>query len=168
MTRPILCWPDPVLLRPAAPVERFDDALAELAREMLDAMYAAPGRGLAAPQVGVALRLFVMDVGWKDGRPEPRVVVNPRLSEPSEERVEREEGCLSLPGFTVLLSRPAEVTIEYQGLDGALRRERLAGFAATCAQHEADHLDGILTVHRLDAAGRASVARALAAVKART
>ncbi len=166
MIRPILSWPDPVLMRPAARVERFDDALAALAREMLDTMYAAPGRGLAAPQVGVALRLFVMDVGWKDGRPDPKVVINPEVSDPSPELVEREEGCLSLPGFTVRLWRPAEVTLRYRDLSGAEREERLSGFAATCAQHEADHLDGILNLHRLDAAGRAALAPALAALKA--
>lgn len=141
---PIRLLGDPVLRARAAPVESFDADLVALARAMLGAMYAAPGRGLAAPQVGVPLRLFVMDEGWKEGAPDPRVFVNPEIAWASEEQATREEGCLSIPGRTFRVTRPARVRLRWQGLDGAAREEAFAGFAAACVQHEADHLDGVL------------------------
>jgi peptide deformylase len=150
--RPILQVPDPVLRGRASPVEAFDGDLCDLARDMLETMYEAPGRGLAAPQVGVPQRLFVMDVGWKEGAPGPQVLVNPEIVEASEERVTREEGCLSIPGRLSRVTRPAEVTLRWQDLDGAPRDGTFSGFAATCAQHEIDHLDGILCTDREDPA----------------
>ena len=165
MIRPIRMWPDPVLARVSVAVTAFDADLAALAADMLETMYAAPGRGLAGPQVGVLRRLFVMDATWKDGPPTPRVVVNPVLSDPAAETAVQAEGCLSLPGFVVPVSRPVAVTMDWQDPDGAPRRERLTGFAALCAQHETDHLDGILTLDRIDAAARAAVADELRALR---
>ncbi len=148
MIRPIVQVPDPVLREVAAPVESFDDGLRTLAQDMLETMYEAPGRGLAAPQIGLPMRLFVMDVAWKDGDPEPHVFVNPVVVGASEERVTREEGCLSIPGRLSRVTRPGEVSLRWQDLDGAEREGRFGGFAATCVQHEIDHLDGILCTDR--------------------
>lgn len=166
MIRPLRLWPDPVLARVAAPVAWFDAGLKALAADMFETMYAAPGRGLAAPQVGESLRLFVMDIGWKEGRPEPRAMVNPVLSAPSAEVAVQDEGCLSLPGLLVPVARPVAVTLDWQDLDGVARRERLTGFTALCAQHETDHLDGVMTLDRLDPAARAALAPALAGLGA--
>jgi peptide deformylase len=143
-TLTIRLLPDPVLRARAAPVAEFGPDLAALARAMLGAMYAAPGRGLAAPQVGLPLRLFVMDAGWKEGAPDPRVFVNPAVLWSSPETATRGEGCLSIPGRTFRVTRPARVRLAWQTLDGAAREEEFAGFAAACVQHETDHLDGVL------------------------
>ena len=124
MIRPIVQVPDPVLRATAGPVEAFDGGLRDLARDLLETMYEAPGRGLAAPQVGLPLRLFVMDVAWKEGDPDPRVFVNPEVLGSSEERVTREEGCLSIPGRLSRVSRPAEVALRWQDLDGVLCIDR--------------------------------------------
>lgn len=146
---PIRIWPDPVLSQVCAPVGAVSDAVRALAADMLETMYAAPGRGLAAPQVGVGLRLFVMDAGWKDGTPTPRVLVDPRVLAVSDERTTHEEGCLSLPGQPVQVTRPARIRMGWTDLDGMPREEDLAGFEAICAQHEYDHLDGRLILdHR--------------------
>ena len=148
MTRAVVLAPDPVLRTVAAPVTEFDASLAALAAEMLEAMYAAPGRGLAAPQVGVSRRVFVMDVGWREGTPEPRALVNPEVAWASEETATREEGCLSIPGTVVAVTRPARVGLRWQDLDGAPQEGSFEGFAAACVQHEIDHLDGVLVTDR--------------------
>ena len=148
MIRPIVQVPDPVLREVARPVTGFDADLQALAQDMLETMYDAPGRGLAAPQIGLGLRLFVMDVAWKDGTSDPRVFVNPEVVEASEETVTREEGCLSIPGRTSRVTRPGAVTLRWQDPDGLAQEERFEGFAATCVQHEIDHLDGILCTDR--------------------
>lgn len=136
--------PDDLLRVECAPVVVFDDDLVRLAKDMLATMYAAPGRGLAAPQVGVTSRLFVMDVTWKDGDPAPQVFVNPEIVATSPEEVTQDEGCLSIPGDLVPVTRPAEVSLRWHGLDGLMQRADFTGFAAACVQHEIDHLDGIL------------------------
>ena len=151
MIRPIVQVPDPVLRETASPVEAFDEGLRELARDMLETMYEAPGRGLAAPQVGLPMRLFVMDVAWKEGEPDPQVFVNPEVLGTSEEHVTREEGCLSIPGRVSRVSRPAEVALRWQDVDGAWQEDTFDGFAATCVQHELDHLDGVLCTDREEA-----------------
>ncbi len=148
MIRPIVQVPDPVLREAAAPIEAFDEDLRALAQDMLETMYQAPGRGLAAPQVGLSVRLFVMDVAWKEGEPRPQVFVNPVVVEASDEQVTREEGCLSIPGRLSWVTRPTEVALRWQDLDGVQRGGRFDGFAATCVQHEVDHLDGILCTDR--------------------
>ena len=152
MPRPIVTVPDESLRRVASPVQDFA-AVPDLARDMLEAMYAAPGRGLAAPQVGVGLRLFVMDPGWKEGRPEPRVLVNPEVTWSSPETEVAEEGCLSIPGRTSRVRRPVAVRLRFQDEGGAPREEGFDGFAARCAQHEIDHLDGVLCIDREEPAG---------------
>ena len=130
----------------AGVVTAFDAALKTLAADMLDTMYAAPGRGLAAPQVGVALRLFVMDIGWKEGAPDPQVFVNPRITDASDVMVPYTEACLSIPAQTSRVARPDRVALVWQDLDGASHDGWFDGMAAVCVQHERDHLDGILCI----------------------
>ena len=149
MIRSIVLWPDPVLATHCAPVERIDDEVRQLAADMLETMYAAPGRGLAAPQVGVALRLFVMDAGWKNGESSPRIVINPEIVTESQVRVSGPEGCLSIPGVTAEVERAESLTMRWTSLDGAMHEEDLSGFEAICAQHEFDHLNGIVTFDRI-------------------
>ena len=151
---PILRWPDPRLATLCAPAT-LGPALNALAADMLDTMYAAPGRGLAGPQVGALWRIFVMDVGWKDGQPTPEVIVNPAIVWSSPALAEGPEGCLSIPGITTRITRPSQITLRWTMLDGTAREDTLSSFAATCAQHEYDHLDGIVTFHRLSPEARA-------------
>jgi peptide deformylase len=141
--------PDPILREVCAPVARFDAQLVGLAREMLACMYAAPGRGLAGPQVGVLDRLFVMDVTWKDGTPAPVVCINPAIVGASDDTVVIEEGCLSIPDTPCLVRRPAAITLVWQDVTGAAMQADLDGAAARIAQHEIDHLDGILCIDRI-------------------
>lgn len=141
---PIRLVPDDVLRVVCDPVQVFDADLAQLSDAMLATMYAAPGRGLAAPQIGVTKRLFVMDVTWKDGTPAPQVFVNPERIDVSDTVVTQDEGCLSIPGDPTPVTRPAEVELRWQRLDGVAQTGRFTGFAAACVQHEIDHLNGIL------------------------
>ena len=149
--RGIRLLPDPVLREACLPVVAFDARLRDLAADMLETMYAAPGRGLAAPQVGVAARLFVMDVDWKTGTPAPHVFVNPVIVARSDDTVTGEEACLSIPGQVSRVTRARAVTLAWQDLDGAAHERLFDGFAAICVQHEADHLDGVLCIDRVDA-----------------
>ncbi|MDR9484847.1 MAG: peptide deformylase [Sediminimonas sp.] len=158
---PIVTWPDPLLREVCVPVAEDED-VGDLVRDMLETMYDAPGRGLAAPQVGVAKRVFVMDCGWKDGTPAPRVCVNPEIVSVSGEAVSGEEGCLSIPGVLAGVERPEAVTLRYRDVDGGVREVALRGFEARCAQHELDHLNGILTLDRLTPEARAEAERAYA------
>lgn len=144
-TLPILLLPDPRLRQKCAMVTVFDPALKQLAEDMLETMYAAPGRGLAGPQVGVMQRIFVMDVGWKDGRPSPLVCVNPVIRDSAGNAINT-EGCLSIPDQPVRIARPATIQLEWQDLAGRDCEGFFEGFAATCVQHERDHLDGILCI----------------------
>ena len=154
MLLPILRWPDPRLSQTCAPAV-LDADLRTLAADMLETMYAAPGRGLAAPQVGRLVRMFVMDVTWKDGTPSPQVFVNPEIVALSGAQVTGPEGCLSIPGPVTQVARAETVLLRWSDLQGELHEETLTGFAAICAQHEYDHLDGILTLDRLGPEARA-------------
>ncbi|MCU0826693.1 MAG: peptide deformylase [Tabrizicola sp.] len=153
MLLPILRWPDPRLSQVCAPAV-LDDDLRALAVDMLETMYAAPGRGLAAPQVGRLVRMFVMDVDWKTGTLAPMVFVNPEI-ELLGDRATGPEGCLSIPGPVTDVERAACVRARWTALDGTLHEARFDGFAAICIQHEYDHLDGILTLDRLSPEARA-------------
>jgi peptide deformylase len=154
---PILKWPDPRLAEICAPVEEITPEIERLAADMLETMYDAPGRGLAGPQVGVMQRIFVMDAGWKEGKPDPIVCINPMLQEVSEVRVTGTEGCLSIPGVTAKVSRPAQVQMTWTGLNGGRYVQSFDGFGALCAQHELDHLDGVVTLDYLSADDRAAL-----------
>ena len=158
--REIVLWPDQRLSEVCAPIDAITPEIETLASDMLETMYAAPGRGLAAPQIGVLKRLFVMDVGWKEGKSDPLVCINPLLQEVSEVRATSEEGCLSIPGVTAQVSRPAQVQMVWTGLNGARYVQSFDGFAAACVQHEMDHLDGVVTFDHLSPADRADLVAA--------
>ena len=153
----ILRWPDPRLTETCAPVAEITPQIETLAADMLETMYAAPGRGLAAPQVGAMVRMFVMDVGWKEGKSDPLVCINPMFQEVGEERATMDEGCLSIPGVTAAVNRPSQVQMVWTGINGARYVQSFEGFAAACAQHELDHLDGVVTFDHLDADTRAAL-----------
>ncbi len=125
--RPILILPDPRLRKVAEPVGTIDAALRALAEDMLETMYEAPGIGLAAPQIGVMKRLFVMDCAGKDEAPAPMVFVDPELVRASEEELVSEEGCLSIPEVYEDVSRPARVRLRWTDLDGKTPRGRFRG-----------------------------------------
>jgi peptide deformylase len=154
---PIVQWPDPRLAEICVPIEAITPEIEQLASDMLETMYAAPGRGLAAPQVGQMVRMFVMDEGWKEGKSDPQVCINPMLQEVSEERATAEEGCLSIPGVLADVNRPAQVQMVWTGLNGGRYVQSLSGFGAACVQHELDHLDGVVTFDHLDAATRGAL-----------
>ncbi len=136
--------PDPVLRAVCKPVDSFGPALQALADGMLAAMYDAYGRGLAAPQVGVMKRIFVMDATWKDGARSPQVFINPVVTWADPVSEAGEEGCLSIPDTPCMVTRPVAVRLAWQDLDGDTQEGAFDGFAARCVQHERDHLDGIL------------------------
>lgn len=136
--------PDPVLRTVCTRVTVFDAILAALVKDMFAVMYAASGRGLAAPQVGISKRIFVMDETWKDGPPEPQVFVNPEIVMCSNFAAVMVERCLSIPNKFPRVARPADIRLCWQNLDGALYADKFTDFSAACVQHERDHLDGIL------------------------
>ena len=148
MLRPILRYGERPLHNPAAPVTRFDDELQRLIDDMIETMYAAPGIGLAAPQVGVPLRVFVVDLSVGRDRAQLITLVNPEFVQREGTQLE-EEGCLSVPGFNATVLRPSRVVI--QGLDREENRQTFegTGLLARAFQHEMDHLDGRLFVDRL-------------------
>jgi peptide deformylase len=159
---PILIVPDARLRQKAKPVTAADaDAVRDLAPRMLASMYAAPGIGLAAPQVGQLLRLVVVDLAGKDEPRAPMVLVNPEIVAESAERAVREEGCLSLPGQYADVERPARVKVRWEELDGTKREMEADGLLATCLQHEVDHLNGVLFVDYLSALKRNMLLRKL-------
>ncbi|WEF23811.1 peptide deformylase [Paracoccus sp. S3-43] len=142
---PIVLHPDPVLRKRCAPAGDLTHAeTRQLVRDLLATMYAAGGRGLAAPQLGVLRRVFVMDAGWKDGAPVPLALLDPEILACSDAREAAVERCLSIPDQPVSVSRPLTVEIGWYDLDGAHHRRLLTGAEARIAQHEADHLDGRL------------------------
>ncbi|MGH8578955.1 MAG: peptide deformylase [Gammaproteobacteria bacterium] len=142
----VLHYPDPRLRIKAALIDRVDDEIQSLARDMLETMYAAPGIGLAATQVNVPKRILVTDVSEK--RDQPLCLINPKMLE-QQGMVEMEEGCLSVPGVFEVVQRAERVKVEAIGLDGALFTLEAEGLLAVCIQHEMDHLDGKLFVDYL-------------------
>jgi len=133
----------------ADPIEEIDDTIKQLAHDMLETMYAAPGIGLAATQLGELRRLVVMDLAKEDEAPAPIVMVNPEILRFSEETVVTEEGCLSIPELYYDVERPAEITVRYTDLDGSVIERDAGERLAICIQHEIDHLDGVLYIDYL-------------------
>jgi peptide deformylase len=159
--RPILHYPDKRLRIPGKPVETFDADLARLVDDMAETMYAAPGVGLAAPQIGVSLRLFVIDVATDDDQPSDlRTFVNPEILEHVGE-VCYEEGCLSFPGVHEEVRRAERVRVRAQRVDGSAFELEAEGLLAIAIQHENDHLDGKLMVDHLSLIRRRLVHRAM-------
>src|SRR5947209_17325277 len=139
--RPIFETPDPVLRQISKPVDTFDDELKTLVADMFETMYAAPGIGLAAIQVGVPQRIVTLDLAKKDEPKNPQVVINPELVWASEEHGTYEEGCLSIPEIYEEVERPSQVKVRYTDLDGKQHDVDADGLLATCLQHEIDHLN---------------------------
>ncbi len=161
-TLPILLVPDPILKARAKPVGTADmDRVRDLVPRMFTTMYRAPGIGLAAPQVGVGLRVAVVDL-MPDDKPTPIVLINPQVTAASQEQATREEGCLSLPGQYADVTRPARVAVSYTDVEGARQHIEADGLLAACLQHEIDHLDGILFVDHLSPLKRNMILRRLA------
>ena len=138
--RDIIVLPDKRLRLKSKPVPRIDGDIRKLVEDMFETMYKAPGIGLAAIQVGVPVRLVVMDLSKKETETEPRVFVNPEIVSPSEEKSIYEEGCLSIPDIHEDVERPARVKFRYLDLEGKLWEAEAEGLFATCIQHEVDHL----------------------------
>jgi peptide deformylase len=160
--REILIVPDPILKQKSQPVEAVDDDLRALMDDMLETMYAAPGIGLAAIQVGVPKRVIVMDLARDDEARAPRYFVNPQILWASEETAPYEEGCLSVPEIYDEVERPARVKLRYLDYDGKEVEEDAEGLFAVCIQHEMDHLEGVLFIDHLS---RLKRDRAVAKVK---
>lgn len=147
--REILVVPNPALKQVSAPVEQVDDALRALMDDMLETMYAAPGIGLAAIQIGVPKRVIVMDLAREGEDKQPRYFVNPEILWASDETAPYEEGCLSVPDIYDEVERPARVRLRYMNYAGEPIEEDAEGIFAVCIQHEMDHLDGVLFIDHL-------------------
>ena len=159
---PILTAPDPRLKKKSKPVETVDDGVRRLMDDMLETMYAAPGIGLAAPQIGELRRVIVLDIDREDVKTGPLFMANPEIVEASDEDVSYEEGCLSVPDHYSDVVRPAKVTVRYLDRDGKQQDTQCEGLLATCVQHEIDHLDGILFIDHLSRLKRERVTKKFA------
>jgi peptide deformylase len=146
--RPIVKWGEPVLHAPSAPVAEVDGALATLVKDMVETMYAAPGIGLAAPQIGVPLRVIVIDLSVGEKQGQLITLINPEFVEREGEQ-RQEEGCLSVPGFGGTPVRPARVVVKGLDLEGKERVYNATELLARAFCHEIDHIDGLLFVDRL-------------------
>ena len=166
MKKPILIHPDPRLKKVAAPVPDLSDELRQLADDMLETMYDAPGIGLAAPQVGVGSRLIVLDCVKEDGAPpRPLAMFNPEVVASSDETSVYEEGCLSIPETFADVTRPSEVTVRWMDRDGNPAEETFDGLWAVCVQHEIDHLNGKLFIDYLSPLKRQLITRKMVKMK---
>jgi peptide deformylase len=161
----IIIAPDPRLKVKCKPVAKVDAPVRKLMDDMLETMYAAPGVGLAAPQVGVAKRVIVVDVAREGEPPQPYRMANPELVWVSEEDAVYNEGCLSLPEHYADVARPAKIRVRYLDHENEIRELEANGLLATCIQHEMDHLDGILFVDHISALKRNMILRKLLKAK---
>jgi peptide deformylase len=141
-------YPDPILLKRAEAVQRFNGPLQSLVREMFELMYEEKGVGLAAPQIFWSQRLFIVNIQGREKPQEERIYINPEILR-SEGEVVEEEGCLSIPGIRANVARAAKVQVRAQDLQGKWFEEEADGLKARVIQHELDHLDGILFIQRL-------------------
>ena len=156
---PIITLPDPLLRKVSRPVERVDDELRKLADDMLETMYAAPGVGLAAVQVGKLLRLIVLDTAKEGEAPQPMVLINPKILALGDEKRQHEEGCLSIPDVRIDIERPSSLRVAYIDREGKSRELAAEGLPATAIQHEIDHLNGRLIIDYLSRLKRDIIVR---------
>jgi peptide deformylase len=147
--RDILILPDKRLRSVSEPVIEISDEIRTLVADMFETMYDAPGIGLAAIQVGVPLRVVVMDLSKREAEAEPKVFINPEITGSSDEKTVYEEGCLSIPEIHEDVERPARVNVKYLDLDGRPQEAEAEGLFATCIQHEVDHLNGVLFIDHI-------------------
>ena len=152
---PIKTYPDPVLRKMAKPVAVIDADLRRLAEDMIDTMNDANGVGLAAPQVGVGLRMVIVDFDPENG--DPRVLINPVITKRSGRKILGDEGCLSFPGLRSRVKRSPKVVVEAQDIDGKMVAHEAEGLAARAVQHELDHLDGMLFVDKVGPSDKQSL-----------
>jgi peptide deformylase len=162
---PIITAPDPRLKIKARPVAAVDDGVRRLMDDMLETMRQAIGVGLAAPQVGVAKRIIVLDVAREGEQPQPMMLANPQILWRSPELTTGSEGCLSLPEHYAEVTRPAEIRLRYLDYQNEIREIDASGLLATCVQHEIDHLDGVLFVDHISLVKRGMILRKLAKAK---
>src|SRR3954469_11066375 len=165
--RPIIEAPDPLLRQISTPVEAITPEIRALIDDMFETMYAAPGIGLAAIQVGVPRRILVIDLQEpeeEDGEPvnDPRVFINPEIVEHSDQDVPYTEGCLSVPDQYAEVDRPDRIRARWLDLDGQPHDEEITGLLATCLQHEMDHLEGVLFIDHLSRLKREMILKKLA------
>ena len=168
--RPIIEVPDPLLRQKSMPVETVDDDLRALIADMFETMYAAPGIGLAAIQVGVPKRVLVIDLQEPEeegGEPvkDPRVFVNPEIVEHSDQEVPYTEGCLSVPDQFAEVDRPDRIRARWLDENGESHDEEITGLLATCLQHEMDHLNGVLFIDHLSRLKREMILKKLAKLR---
>ena len=164
--KPILIHPDPRLKKVAEAVPDLSDELRQLADDMLETMYDAPGIGLAAPQVGVLTRLIVMDCVRDDSEPpQPMIMFNPEVILSSDDLNTYEEGCLSIPDQYAEVTRPKEVSVRWVDRDGNVQERDFDGLWATCVQHEIDHLNGKLFIDYLKPLKRQMITRKMQKLK---
>jgi peptide deformylase len=147
--RDIIKLPDKRLRQVSDPVKKVDGGVRKLVDEMFETMYAAPGIGLAAIQVGIPQRVVTMDLSKKSDQQHPRVFINPEITWSSDDKVTHEEGCLSIPEYYEEIERPTEVKVKYLDLDGKAHEITAKGLLATCLQHEIDHTNGVLFIDHL-------------------
>jgi peptide deformylase len=147
--RDILILPDKRLRLMSKPIAKVDSATRKLVDDMFETMYAAPGIGLAAIQIGEPKRVVTIDIAKKEEPKQPQVFINPEIVAESDEVTVHEEGCLSIPEYYEEVERPAEVTVRYLDIDGRKQEVAATGLLATCLQHEIDHLNGVLFIDHI-------------------
>jgi len=161
----IITAPDPRLKLKARTVARVDQRVKKLMADMLETMYQAPGIGLAAPQVGQALRVIVLDCAREGEKPQPYKIANPQILWRSDELMTVQEGCLSLPEHYADVERPSAIRLRYLDEENEVRELDAKGLLATCIQHEMDHLEGVLFVDHISSLKRSIILRKLAKAK---
>lgn len=170
MKLPLTYYGNPILREKALEISEITPEIIQLARDMIETMIIHNGVGIAAPQVGKSLRLYIFRPEWQNMNGEyelgaPEVVINPQLSNPSKETEEMVEGCLSIPGVQVKVKRPRKIHIRYQNLQGLWIEADLEGFLARVNMHENDHLNGVLHIDRADPKDRPYVEKELRNLK---
>jgi|TARA_Y100000590_G_scaffold4228_1_gene5604 peptide deformylase len=163
--RQILTEPNKILREKSLNVESVDDDLRKLMDDMLETMYAAPGIGLAAIQVGIPKRVIVLDISQKEGKKDPMYFVNPEIIDKSKDNSVYEEGCLSVPGQFAEIERPDQCHVKFLDYNGQQREIKATGMLATCIQHEMDHLEGILFIDYLSKLKKSMIIKKLSKQK---
>ena len=163
--RQILTEPNDVLREKSLFVEKIDGDLQKLMDDMVETMYAAPGIGLAAIQIGIPKRIIVLDITYKEGIKKPMFFINPEIINKSKNNAVYEEGCLSVPGQFAEIERPDKCQIKYLDYDGQAKETKAEGMLATCIQHEMDHLEGILFIDYLSKLKKSMIIKKLSKQK---
>jgi len=163
--RSILTEPNKLLRQVSKSVKKIGDEERKLMDDMLDTMYAAPGIGLAAVQIGVPKRIIVMDISRDENKKEPRYFVNPIIKNKNKEKAKYEEGCLSVPDQFAEIERPNTCEVEFLDYDGKKQLLKAEGLLATCIQHEMDHLEGILFIDYLSKLKKSMIIKKLSKIK---